>query len=82
MIQCFHKMREKKEEIILKKLIKIRKLNKFSQIDLAKKLGVKSNTISQWESGKRRPDIEKLKKLAEIFNCKVDDLLQLKKISN
>ena len=68
-------MREKKEEIILKKLIKIRKLNKFSQIDLAKKLGVKSNTISQWESGKRRPDIEKLKKLAEIFNCKVDDLL-------
>jgi transcriptional regulator with XRE-family HTH domain len=48
--------------------------------DVAKKLNIHRSTYTNYESGERTPDPEKLNKLAEIFNttvdyltCKVDD---------
>lgn len=48
----------------------------MSQSELAKHLDVSQNTVSQWETGERKPDIIKLKKLAHILNCTTDELLE------
>lgn len=48
----------------------------MTQNELAKLLNVKQNTISQWELGIRVPRADFLLKLAEIFNCTVDELLR------
>lgn len=42
---------------------------------VAYKLGVARNTVCQWETGKRAPSLSMLKRLAEVFNCTVDELL-------
>ena len=49
--------------------------NQLTQTELSKKLGVKPNAVTQYESGARNPSVEKLKKMAEIFGCTVDELL-------
>lgn len=57
-------------------LRKYRELKGLTQDYVAKKLGVKPNCINQWESGVRKPDIIKLKKLAHILGCTTDELLE------
>ena len=52
---------------------------KISQIELAKKVGVTQNTISQWETGSRRPNIDMLVKLTEVFGCTADELLGIER---
>ena len=52
-----------------------RKKSGLSQADVAEKLGVSSAAVCQWETGKTMPDPRKLPKIAEIFNCTVDELL-------
>lgn len=47
----------------------------WTQAILAEKCGVVPSTVTQWESGVRKPDIVMLKKLASIFDCTADDLL-------
>lgn len=56
-------------------LYSLRKLYKLSQEELAEKLEVSRQTISKWETGEAMPDIEKGKKLAEILNVSLDDLV-------
>lgn len=53
----------------------VRQMNKLTQSEVAEKLGMRASTISQYEQNKRSPSVETLKKLAKLFNCKVDDLL-------
>ena len=59
---------------------KYRVANGMSQSDLAKRLKVSQNTVSQWETGIRKPDIVTLKKLAKILGCTADELLEPIKI--
>ena len=48
----------------------------LSQEDLANKLGYKSlTTIAKWESGVAEPPIKIVKKLAEMFDVRVSDLI-------
>ncbi len=54
---------------------KHRKEFNISQEELAKKLYVTRQTISNYENGKSNPDIETLLQLAEIFNTDIDSLL-------
>lgn len=56
-------------------LKKLRKINNISQADLARKMNVSLTTISNWETGYSKPDVEQLKKIAEIFNISTDSLL-------
>lgn len=42
---------------------------------VADKLGVAECTYCAYEHGTREPNIEKLVKLAEVFDCTVDDLI-------
>lgn len=53
----------------------LRLKNKLKKQDLANQIGVSGATISMWENGQRRPDIEKLQDIAKYFNVTVDWLL-------
>lgn len=56
------------------KLQKLRKENKYSQEELADKLGVTRQSISKWESGITYPEMDKLLSLSKIFNCSLEEL--------
>lgn len=53
---------------------KFRKKEKLSQSDIAKELGIKQNTFSQWETGRRKPDVMQAIKLADILGTTVESL--------
>lgn len=48
----------------------------FTQSEVAKKLGVSSQTILNWENGIYEPKISQLIKLADLFNVSVDYLIE------
>lgn len=56
-------------------LIELRKLNGMSQDELADRIGVSRQTVSKYETGESLPDIEKCKRIAEIFSVSMDDLI-------
>ncbi len=49
---------------------------KMTQAEVAEALGIKSATVSKYESGALEPNIEALKKLAELFDVYIDELLK------
>ena len=53
-----------------------RESKNMTQVEIAESLGVKPATISKYESGTLEPNIESLKKLTEIFNVSVDELIK------
>lgn len=55
-------------------LIQLRKYNQLTQEDLAEKVGVTRQAIAKWEAGETMPDLERCRKLAEIFEVSLDDL--------
>ena len=57
----------------------IRIKNKYNQEDIAEQLGVTKQTISNWEKGKRTPDIDSLIKLANIYQVTLDSLIGIDK---
>lgn len=61
------------------KLIKLRKDNSLTQDELAEKLYVSRQTVSNWENGKFYPDIETLILISNTFNIPLDDLLKADK---
>ena len=46
----------------------------LSQVQLAKLLHVTQSTISEWESGRKPPNLPHAMELAAVFNCRIDDL--------
>ena len=56
------------------RVLELRKNNKLTQEQLAKKVSVSKQTISKWELGKCKPGIEKLKKLSKVFNVNIEVL--------
>lgn len=58
-----------------KKIIEMRKNAELSQEQLAEKLNVTRQTISNWENGKFYLDIDALVKISKCFNISLDDLL-------
>lgn len=53
----------------------------LSQNELAEKLFVTRQAVSKWELGKAVPDLDTLKKLSEIFECDLEDLMQLDNVT-
>lgn len=53
----------------------LRNLNKLNQEELAKKLDVTRSTIAAYEIGINEPKMDKLRKLAKIFDVSYDYLL-------
>ena len=58
------------------KLSKERKLNNYTQEQLAEILGVSRQTVSKWELDIVYPETDKLVKLGELFHCSMDYLLK------
>lgn len=58
------------------KLKKYREDKKMTQKEIAEILGVEPATISKYESGLIEPNLEYLKKLSEIFEVTIDELLK------
>ena len=52
-----------------------RKAAGMTQADLAKKLNIPFQSISQWERDVRKPKFESLRKIAKEVNCPITDLL-------
>lgn len=48
----------------------------LSVLDVQKAMNISDATIYYWESGKTRPTVNNLLKLAELYGCSVDDLLK------
>lgn len=48
----------------------------WKQVELAEKCNVAKSTVAMWETGERKPDIIMLKKLAIVFGCTTDELLE------
>ena len=60
-------------------LTELRKLNNYSQEDLAERISVSRQTLSKYETGESLPDIEKCRQLADVFSVTVDDLISYEK---
>lgn len=52
----------------------------MSQDELAEKMFMTRQTISNYEIGKRNPSIETLQQLSEVFGCDLEELLYGKKV--
>lgn len=64
-----------KEMKFSKRLKELRLQRGYTQLDLANKLNLKPNTISNYENGKSYPDLDRINELANILNVKTEELL-------
>lgn len=55
-------------------LIHLRKCKQMTQEDIAEHIGVTRQSIAKWESGETVPDLDKCRRLAELFGVSLDDL--------
>ena len=57
---------------------KYREQKSMSQEELAQKLYVTRQTISNYENGKTEPDLDRIEEMAVLFDVDVQELLQTK----
>lgn len=54
----------------------LRKKNRMTQTEVARKLGVRQTTVSEWEKGRSEPDsVALLKKICSLFDVTFDQIL-------
>ena len=49
-------------------------MKKFTQEDIAEKVGVTRQSVAKWEAGDAVPDLDKCRMLADLFEVTLDDL--------
>lgn len=59
---------------MLKQLEQLRKRNNWSQQDAADRLGIAKSTYAGYESGYRRPPLQALIQIADLFEVSIDHL--------
>ena len=59
----------------MNRIKQLRMENGWRQADLATRLHTRQQTIGNYETGERSPDVETILKLCEIFGCSADYLL-------
>lgn len=47
----------------------------LSQAEVGKSVGVSDAAVSMWETGKTLPRVPMLRRVAELYGCTVDELL-------
>ncbi len=62
--------------ILADKIVRLRKQLSWSQEELAEKMDVSRQSVSKWESTNSIPDLNKIIRLAEIFDVSTDFLLR------
>lgn len=63
-------------------LVMLRKLNEYSQEEIAEKIGISRQAYGKWEKGETIPDVEKCAKLAEVYGVTVDSLIGTEKMDD
>ena len=63
------------KESVAKNLIELRKIYGLTQLELAEKLNYSDKAVSKWERAESLPDVETLKKIADLYGVTVDFLL-------
>lgn len=58
------------------KIMQLRNVKNWSQEELAEKLNVSRQSVSKWESGQAKPDLDKIIALSDLFNVSTDFLLK------
>lgn len=66
---------EELKNVIASNIIALRKKQKLTQAELAERLNYSDKAVSKWERGESVPDVETLKRVAEMFGVTVDYLL-------
>ncbi|MBQ2063288.1 MAG: helix-turn-helix domain-containing protein [Firmicutes bacterium] len=62
---------------MLKDNLKIlRRLHGYSQEEIAEKIDISRQAYAKWETGATVPDIEKCKRLADVYGTTIDSLLE------
>ena len=56
-------------------LATLRQLNKFSQEEVAERIGVSRQAVAKWEAGQSVPDILNCDALAKLYDVELDDLI-------
>lgn len=56
-------------------LAQLRRGAGLSQAELGEQIGVTQQTVANWETGRAEPNIEMLKRLADMFGITVDNLI-------
>lgn len=62
-------------KVLNERIKELRVANGFSQVDLAEKLGVSKQSVSNWENDNIQPSIEMLIKISHVFSVSTDYLL-------
>lgn len=60
-------------------LVVLRNINGYSQEELAEKIGISRQAYAKWENGATVPDIEKCRRLAELYGVTLDSLVKTEK---
>lgn len=55
----------------------IRKANKFTQQELADAIGIERSTYASYETGRNKPDVILLSKIAKVFGVSSDYILEI-----
>lgn len=63
--------------MLSRKIYELRLSFGWTQVQLAQKLGVTKQTVSNWENDNIQPSIDMLVKLSKMFNASTDYLLGL-----
>lgn len=56
-------------------IYRLRKEHHLTQEQLAQAIGVSVPAVSKWETGTTYPDITLLPKIAQFFECSIDELM-------
>lgn len=70
-LMCYYLVMENIKQVVKDNLIKLRKENKLTQLELSQKVGYSDKAISRWETGETTPDVETLNVLAELYNVPI-----------
>lgn len=57
-------------------LVMLRKLNGYSQEQIAEKVGISRQAYAKWENGATVPDVERAARLAEVYGVSLDSLMK------
>lgn len=66
---------KKQSNLISLNLSTLRQYHKYSQEEVAEKIGVSRQAVAKWESGETVPDILNCDALAKLYNISIDDLI-------
>lgn len=60
------------------KYAELRDSKNLKDIDVSRKTGIPASTFTDWKNGKSSPKIDKLIKIADLFEVSLDDLVRSK----